>query len=330
MLSESDSLMLYAYLYEPEQPKAIVQILHGMAEHKERYEELCQVLGKLGYIVIIADHRGHGESINETVPLGQFADKDGWMINLKDQHMFSQAVKSIHRDLPFFVIGHSMGSLIACSYLKQYESEMDGMILSGMPAYNSAVPMGKTLCAIACKTKGNTGHSKMIRNMAEGGYIKTISHPKTPYDWLSYNEENVLAYQDDPLCGFSFTNRGYGDLMDGMMDVFDKPDWHVQKSNLPILFIAGQDDPCADVPKGFTNSISNLQKAGYANIEANVYENMRHEIFNETQRAYVYKDVAGWLNKQMKALKNDASTKSENPQPAEKDSEKDKQNSEKQ
>jgi len=300
MLSSTDDLMIYAYLYEPDQPKAIIQILHGMAEHKERYDELCNILANLGYVVVIADHRGHGESISAKVPLGQFADDDGWMVNLRDQAMFAQAVKERYRRLPFFLVGHSMGSLIACSYLKRYEDGIDGMILSGMPAYNKAVPMGKMMCGIACRTKGKSGHSKTIRNMAEGGYIKTIKNPKTAYDWLSYNEDNFMKYKDDPLCGFPFTNKGYDDLMEGMMDVFAREDWRVLKHDMPILFVAGQDDPCADVPKGFTNSINVLQKAGYDNIEATVYENMRHEIFNETQRAVVYKDVAAWLERQLK------------------------------
>lgn len=309
MLSSDGKLPIYANLYEPENPKAVVQILHGMAEHKERYDEMCNVLAKLGFVVIIADHRGHGESFSEDIPLGYFADENGWIVNLRDQNMFSQAVKEKYRRLPFFILGHSMGSLFACSYLKRYEDVMDGMILSGMPAYNKAVPAGKNLCGIVCKTKGKKGHSNLVRNMAEGGYIKTIKNPKTPYDWISYNEENVAAYAQDPLCGFPFTNKGYADLMDGMMDVFAREDWRVLKPQLPILFIAGQDDPCADVPKGFENSVNTLMKAGYENIEAQVYENMRHEVFNEQQRAIVYKDFVSWLNNQLKKKQEAAEEK---------------------
>ena len=299
--SPIDGLKLYADLYIPDSPKAIVHVMHGMSEHKERYEEFCNLLARLNCVVLIMDHRGHGESISDKIPLGYFADKDGWLCNLKDLNMFASYVKEQYRNLPYFVIGHSMGSLFAHSYLKRYEDSISGIIFIGMPAWNKAIPMGQKLAKTISKMSGPKKFSKTLIASATP-YNSTIRNPRTEFDWISYNTENVDAYIADPLCGFPFTNQGYYDLMCGMMDVFNNKDWRVLKKNLPILFCSGQDDPCSDVPEGFRHSLDNLAKAGYANIEANIYENMRHEILNEASRKQVYRDILTWLEVQIKAV----------------------------
>lgn len=299
--SQSDDLQLYADLYTCEQPKAIVQIIHGMSEHKERYEQLANVLATFGCIVVVADNRGHGQSVNENIPFGYFADKDGWMTNLQDIHLFSLQVRERYRNLPFFILCHSMGSLIGHSYLKRYEDVLDGAIFSGMPAYNSGVNGGKFLASILSGGSGAKKTSKALEKAFD--FNKYIKNPRTPFDWISYNNDNVDEYIADKLCGFPLKNKGYYDLLDGMQDVYTRNDWRVLKNNLPILFIVGQDDLCADVPTGFKRALNHLSKVGYQNIEANIYENMRHEIFNEKKRKVVYSDVLLWLNKQLTIIK---------------------------
>ncbi len=299
--SQSDDLQLYADLYTCEQPKAVVQIIHGMSEHKGRYEQLASVLATFGCIVIVADNRGHGESINEKIPFGYFADKDGWLINLQDIHGFSLLIRERYRHLPFFILCHSMGSLIGHSYLKRYEDVLDGVIYSGMPAYNKATNSGKFLASILSGGNGAKKVSKILEKAFD--FNKYLKNPRTPFDWLSYNQDNVDEFIADPLCGFPFTNKGYYDLLDGMQDVYTRNDWRVLKNQLPILFVVGEDDLAADVPTGFKRALNHLSKVGYQNIEANIYENMRHEIFNEKKRKVVYSDVLMWLNKQLNIIK---------------------------
>lgn len=297
--SSTDDLVLHADLYLPDgEPKIAVQIIHGMAEHKERYKELAALLTKIGAVVVVADNRGHGESINDDIVLGYSYKENGWLVNLQDIHLFSVMLQERYRRLPFYIIGHSMGALIAHSYIKRYEDSLSGAIISGMPAFNKATDMGKKLAASLCKLKGDKTRSKALASLSD--FNKKISNPRTPFDWISYNSDNVDKYVEDPLCGFQFTNRGYYDLLSGMIDVFESKDWRVLKPHLPILFVAGQDDPCADVPDGFQNSLDNLAKAGYDNIDAIVYENMRHEIFNERERKIVYKDILTFFVNQMK------------------------------
>ena len=295
--SQTDDLMLSANIYICENPKAIIQIVHGMAEHKERYEQLANVLTAFGCITVVVDNRGHGESVSDSIPLGYFADKDGWLVNLQDIHMFSLGIREKYRHLPFFILGHSMGALIGHSYLKRYENIVDGAIFSGMPAYNKNLGIAKML-ANMMKPKSV---SKLLTDASD--YNKFIARPNTKFDWLSYNTENVDAYISDPLCGFPFTNRGFYDLLDGMQDVYNKSDWRVLKNQMPILFIVGEDDVCADVGTGFKNALNHLTKVGYNKIEANIYQNMRHEILNEKEKKVVYKDILTWLNKQLSAPK---------------------------
>ncbi|MGN1398812.1 MAG: alpha/beta fold hydrolase [Erysipelotrichaceae bacterium] len=298
--SQFDDLILHGNIYTCAQPKAIVQIIHGMSEHKERYDQFANVLASFGCIVIIADNRGHGQSVNENVPLGYFAKKNGWMVNLQDIHLFSMQIREMYPHLPFFVMGHSMGSLIAHSYLKRYEDMVDGIIFSGMPAYNKSVGSGKFLASILSSGKKDKKVSKTLAKAAD--FNKYLKKPQTKFDWISYNQDNVNEYISDPLCGFPFTSRGYYDLFDGMQDVYVRKDWRVLKTNLPIFFVVGQDDVCADVASGFKRALNNLASVGYKNIEANIYENMRHEILNEKQRKVVFTDLLVWLNKQISLI----------------------------
>ncbi len=299
-----DDLLLYGDIYIPETPKIIVQIIHGMAEHKGRYEQFATLLANYGCVVVICDNRGHGQSINENIPLGYFAKENGWLVNLVDVHNFSMMIREKYPSLPFYLIGHSMGALIAHSYLKRYESELSGLIISGIPAFNPAVDSGKLLTSLLSKGSGEKKTSKLLVKLMD--FNKAIAKPRTPFDWISYNTVNVDNYVADPLCGFPFTNRGYHDMLEGMLDVYKVKDWRILKKQLPILFVVGQDDPCADVATGFKNALNNLSNVGYEKIEANIYENMRHEIFNEKEKKVVFKDILTWLNRQITASKEKA------------------------
>jgi len=292
--SPIDNLAIHGFVYTGENVKGIVQIFHGMAEHKERYEELCVLLAKMGYAAIICDHRGHGETITQEVPKGFFTAKNGWKNNLDDLHLFTKEIKTRFPNVPFYILGHSMGSLFAQSYLKKYEYELNGVILSGVPAYNPACRVGKIMADACSVGKNMFGHNNTIASMVNT-YNKSFKNPRTEFDWLSYNTLNVDKYIADDLCGFNFTNKGYADLMDGLIDVNCSEDWIAKNKSLPILCVIGKDDPCANYPKGFQHSLDNLYKKGYSNVEAHVYDNMRHEIFNETDNKTVYKDILTWL-----------------------------------
>ena len=166
-----------------------------MAEHKERYEQLPTYWLLLA-VSLLLSITGHGESVSESIPLGYFADKNGWLVNLQDIHMFSLEIRERYPHLPFFILGHSMGALIGHSYLKRYEDIVDGAIFSGMPAYNNKAGAAKMLA-------GMMKPKSVSKLLVEGSdYNRLLAKPNTRYDWLSYNTDNVDAYIADPLCGF--------------------------------------------------------------------------------------------------------------------------------
>ena len=281
-------------------PVASVVMVHGMSEHRKRYDEFAQFLAKQGIGVVTYDQPGHGETAKDQT-LGYFGDKDGWDTLIFTAHEVMKKCKEEFPGVPFFLFGHSMGTIVARTFIKKYDDEIQGLILSGAPNFQSAVPTGLVLAKSIAGIKGKKGHSKLLDKMTMGSFNKGIANPRTGFDWLSYNTDNVNAYIADPLCGFSFTNQGYVDMMSGMVSMHDYKTYQCKNPALPILFIAGAEDPCKGGEEGLADSIDTLKKAGYSHIDRIVYDHMRHEILHEDQREKVYQDVADFMKKNLNA-----------------------------
>ena len=197
LTSKHDGLKLHVLLMEPEQsPKGIVQICHGMAEHKERYEPLMQMLCNNGYISVIHDHRGHGKSVKDAVDLGYFYDDSGKAI-IEDAHQVTTWMKERYgEELPYHLFGHSMGSLVVRCYLKKYDDELDSLIVCGSPSENKAAKAAGFLAKTACKM-GAHKKGKFFQKMAFGLYGKALGEDESENGWISYNKENVKAYDEN-------------------------------------------------------------------------------------------------------------------------------------
>lgn len=292
-----DSNIQY-HVYRPvDYAKGIILILHGMSEHSARYEDFAKFLCQNDYVVITYDHRGHGQDALNAHTLGDFGDH-GWLTLVQDARQIANQVKKEYPpNVPFILFGHSMGTIVARSYLKRYDHELNYLILQGAPTFSSATYFGKKLAKLICIIKGNQRKSKLLTRMTTGAFSKTIKQRKTDLDWLSYNEDNVTMYQRDELCGFPFTNRGYYDLLLGMIDMHQFKKNTAKNKNLPILFIGGADDPVIGGLKGLKKSIAILKKAGYVNIHHHLFEKMRHEIIFEDKKQDVYDYILSFLNK---------------------------------
>ena len=207
LTSKQDGLKLHVLLMEPEQsPKGIVQICHGMAEHKERYEPLMQMLCNNGYISVIHDHRGHGKSVKNASDLGYFYDDSGKAI-IEDVHQVTTWMKERYgEELPYHLFGHSMGSLVVRCYLKKYDDELDSLIVCGSPSENKAAKAAEFLAKTACKMVAHK-KGKFFQKMAFGLYGKALGEDESENGWISYNKENVKAYDENPLDGFGFSNN---------------------------------------------------------------------------------------------------------------------------
>lgn len=286
-------------IYRPQEyALGIIQIIHGMSEYGQRYEKFAQYLCKKGFVVITYDHRGHGSTCSSEEDLGFFDSEDGWLKLIEDAHFITDVVKKEYPpDVPFIIFGHSMGSLVARSYLKRYDYELNGLILSGAPNYQGAAPLGIMLAKHLAKKHGEKARTPILEELATGQFAKKFEGGKTKFDWLSKNPENVEAYINDPLCGFPFTNKGYEDLFRLMCDMHKIKGWNCTNKELPIFFIAGEDDPCTGGNKGLLNSINRLKKVGYTNLAQLVYPELRHEILNEKEQDVIYEDIYRWICK---------------------------------
>ena len=276
--------------------KAVMVVVHGMAEHRKRYDRFAEILSEHGIAVLTYDQRGHGESVSDSSELGYFGRFDGWMNLVRDLNGLISSLKKKF-DVPVILLGHSMGSMVARCYLKRYAQKVDAVILSGAPNFTPFAYAGRLLAYVMCTFGNEKRRSALLHQMVEGGFIRSVENPQTEVDWLSYNPVNVQRYIQDDLCGFTFTNRGYEDLMFLMIDMHRLQGAVKPEKEVPILFVSGKDDPCTGSEAGLADSMHALNQQGYKNITNLVYENARHEILNEKISDKVIEDIVQWIEK---------------------------------
>lgn len=292
-LKMSDGLYIHGLIIEPKnKPEGIVQILHGMSEHKERYINFMKYLSDNGYVCVIHDHRGHGKSISSNNILGYFGNDNNILV--EESYKVTKYIKKKYNDLNITLFGHSMGSLVARAYIQKYDSEINGLVLSGTPTYNPLSKIGIILANVICTLEGEKKHSKLLNTLSVGSYNKGFILKN---EWLSFNKENILNYNEDKLCGFVFTNNGFKMLFKLLDNVYKKKKYEVNNQNLPILILGGKDDPVIGSQEKFEHLHNFLLTLGYENIKTKLYSNMRHEILNENKKQSVYKTILTFINK---------------------------------
>lgn len=289
--SFQDRLAIYGTIIKPAgEIKGIVQIVHGMSEYHERYLPFMEFLADAGFLCVSHDHRGHGRSVRKKEDLGYFYERSGSFI-VEDAHQVTYLMKKEYPALPYFLFGHSMGSLVVRAYTKKYDYELQGLIVCGSPSKNPAALGGQVLATLIAKCKGDHERSSLIQRMAFGSFNKKIANPKSENAWICSNEEAVKAYDADPLCGFVFTVNGFENLFRLLRNVYDDEGWLLRNPKLPIFFIAGSEDPCIGSEMKFRDAQDFMKRLGYKNIKQRLYPGMRHELLNESDKAIVYKDV---------------------------------------
>ncbi|MBO7487850.1 MAG: alpha/beta hydrolase [Bacteroidales bacterium] len=266
-------------------PKAIVCFSHGMAEHKERYYPFMQYLAKHGYVCEMHDHRGHGGSITKKAGLGDFGTNKVRAISDDLQQMVLY-MKEQYPGIPVYLFCHSMGTMVGRMYLQDYDSSVDKVVLCGAPG-------GIGSSKISFKTKWRnfwaphkTRSSRSFANMDEGGLQNS---------WLSVNEDNVRAYNADPLCGFAFTNNGQYNLS-GMTREITKPVWDIDNPGLPIFFIAGENDRAIGNPERWAQLIEFVKSQGYSNVSRKLYPGLKHELLLEINKEQIWADVMAFYD----------------------------------
>ena len=291
---------IYARYWIPEEPRAVVQICHGMAEHISRYDELADRLAGAGYLVCGIDYKGHGRSLREGEPKGYFAAVDGWDYNVKDVMALRDRVAAEWPGLPYVLFGHSMGSFLARTGAGRHGDAFDGFIFSGTAGKNPVLGIALLLAANEIRRTGGKVPCDRINNLAFGSYLKRIPNPRTPYDWISSREDVVDKYAADENCGFTFTAQGFYDMFTGLKEVQAKT-WAPSVPDKPILLFAGTEDPVGSYGKGVEQVYDWLKKSGHGKAALKLYPGARHEVHNETCAEELYADLLKWLEENIPA-----------------------------
>lgn len=287
--SNFDNLPLDVIVLRPAHPCGIIQISHGMCEHKERYLDFMQFLCQQGYVCLIHDHRGHGKSIHHSNDLGYFY-KDGDQAIVEDVHQLTVWIRRQYPELPLYLFGHSMGSLVVRCYMKKYDHDIDGLIVCGSPSRNPSAKIGISLARFLTKLKSDHYHSTLIQKIGFDAFNKRFDK-KTPNSWICSDKQVVKLYNDNPLCHFTFTTNGFECLFSLMKNTYDAQLWQMKNKAIPIHFIAGKDDPCIVNEEKFKEAYTFMKSLGYQNVTAHLFDNMRHEILNETYHHMVYDHI---------------------------------------
>lgn len=300
--SRDNSSKIHAIRWTPASGNVVgvVQIVHGMAEYAGRYEELAKFLTGRGFVVTGEDHLGHGKSVGENGIQGYFCEQDPATVVVRDVHRLKKMTQELYPGVPYFILGHSMGSFILRNYICRYGTGISGALILGTGMQpGPLLAFAKALTAIVGVFKGQKQPSRFINNCAFGSYNKRISNSETPFDWLSRDTERVQAYIADEDCGFIFTVNGFKTLFTLISRMKSKKNLKNIPSKLPIFMASGEDDPVGDYGRGVQKAYDSLKNTGVEDITLKLYPEDRHELINEPDRETIMEDIADWLMKHL-------------------------------
>lgn len=282
---------IHAVRWSPEgEVRAVLQIVHGMCEHIERYDDFARFLAKRGVLVVGHSHLGHGKSVKSEELLGYYTEKEGNDCLIEDIHALRNKTQQEYLYAPYYLLGHSMGSFLTRQYLGVHGEHLDGAVIMGTADLPQPVLLaGMALCRILALFKGWYHRSALVSSMVTDGYKK-----KYGLAWLSKNAESNAAYEADPRCGFRFTLNAFYNLFLGLYRTNRQERAGQIPMDYPILFVSGYEDPVGNMGKGVKTLYERYKAAG-AQAECRLYEGDRHEILNELDRAKVYDDIFSWM-----------------------------------
>lgn len=297
----SDGLtQIHAVEWQVENPIGIVQIAHGVSEYALRYEPFAQYLNSKGFAVVANDHIGHGLSLADGAAPLYFGRHDGWQHVVDDVYTLRDMTGKKYPELPYFLLGHSMGSFIARTYLIRYPGTLSGAIIMGTGQQSPALILGgRAFAKIEGRRIGFDQFSPAVDQLAFGAYNKPFAPNRTKFDWLSVNEENVDAYIADPLCGGGASIGLFFDMLGGIGFIGKQSNVNTMNVNTPVLFVSGDHDPVGDMGRGVKKAYASFRKAGVKDVSLKLYPGLRHEILNEACREEVYEDLWKWIEQRM-------------------------------
>lgn len=295
--SSNEKNNVHAEIYAPTEGKirGVVQIAHGMVDHIGRYKALAEYLTGEGFVLAGNDHLGHGKTVSTPEEFGFFASKDGYKNVIDDLYLMNLEIRKRYPGKPIILLGHSMGSFLARLYAVKHPKSIDGIIIHGTSGKNPAVPLGKAVVSVLRAIKGEHYRSAFVKKLSFMGYNSKFDKSEGNEAWLTREGELVADRKDDPKTNFIFTLAGYNDLFT-MLGECNSSQWYEDyPKSLPTILMAGGMDPVGNYGEGVREVYDGLSKAGVASLDVEIYEGARHELFNETNRAEVFRDIVEWL-----------------------------------
>lgn len=293
--SNDNQTALNLLLWPHKEPKALIQLVHGMAENIARYNDFALYLNRLGFVVVGHDHLGHGLSVHKQKPLYGYFGESGTKTIIKDIQLVKRWAQTRYPDLPYFMMGHSMGSFALRNFLQDYPVDIQGVIFMGTGTSPIHLNVFLPLLQAICQRKPQAA-APIIDKLAFGSYSKKFPE-KRNFNWLSKNQKNVANYEKSPLLGFTFTYNGFETLF-SLVKRANQKDWmHNVPSDLPVLIISGADDPVGNFGRGPQKVYQTLKAAGFQDLELQLLPNLRHEILFEDEQLEVYQHISQWLSK---------------------------------
>lgn len=287
---------LNVIIWETEkEPIGVLQIVHGMAEYIDRYDNFAKYMTEHGFNVIGHDHLGHGHSVSDEHDYGFFAEENGDKIIIEDMHSVTQYAREKWEELPNFILGHSMGSFCLRQYLTKYSNDVFGAVIMGTGWIPSAAALlGKTIATNTCKSKGSHTVNPLLIKLTLEPYNKPFAPARTNCDWLSKDEKQVDLYVNDKLCGFDFTAGAYKDFFTILEKIAKNRQLIGMRKSLPILITSGSVDPVGG-KKACEKLNAQYKRCGIDDVTLKLWENDRHEILNELDKSDVYLYIYNWL-----------------------------------
>lgn len=303
-LSTDGKTAIHAVKWIPDSGEyhGILQITHGMVEYIERYEAFAEYLTERGYMVVGHDHIGHGASVLSEEDWGFFHEEAPSDTLVEDMHKLRCIIQEDHSDLPYFMMGHSMGSFMLRKYLAIHGEQLKGAIIMGTGyKKESLVNVALTLAKTIGKIKGSHYRSPFMTNLVFDKNYKAydMTGKNSSNSWLTKDEEIVKKYYSDPRCTFMFTINGYQGLFEAIK--FSSNVKNIQRipKELPVFFVAGKEDPVGDCGEAVKHVYDLFKLSGKVDVEMKLYEKDRHEILNEVDKQVVFEDIYNWMNKRI-------------------------------
>jgi alpha-beta hydrolase superfamily lysophospholipase len=299
--SHDEKTTIHACIWRPQtKPLAVVQIIHGMAEYAERYAPFAEGMARCGFAVVAEDHLGHGKSVTGEEKLGYFCEENPVETVLDDIFTLTQKAKEMFPEVPYFVLGHSMGSFFCRNIIADHGQEFDGAILMGT-GWQASVVLNLALALTKNEASGNSWEyrSELINQLAFGAYNKKFPSAGNNFAWLSVNKKNVDNYLSDPLCGFTFTCNGFYTLFSVIKLACQKSTIKKVPKDLPVLFVSGSNDPVGNFGVGVQKAYRSFLKCGISDVTVKLYEGYRHEILNDVCAPQVTFDIISFIKTHM-------------------------------